>query len=345
MTFQDENTWPEKIKAKLRFGKGGRAQLLSALQRGESGAFADADPCWKRDREVVLFAVEQNGTDLQWVDGSIRSDPEVLLAAIRQDWKALAFASLTAKCDSDLVMEAILQNPAALDFADASLKRDKQIVLAAVERDGFSLRFADLTLRRDPEVVLVASKQNSESFRWADATLQSNRSLILAAIQSHGSAMRYALGPARFDKYILFESLRGGHELNDMYHDQRKVLEGALVAAGAGPGLSSSEARSVPFAVEGSRHDSTSIILTEMFPEPKGETLYVSARSCRDGRQVRTRISIQAQINDLGSVLRALLDPKDQVVMPYIHLYKMDGTKVDLFDSWRAIETLRGGAW
>ena len=68
------------------------------------------------NRDVVLSAVRQDGTALEFAKFALQSDREVVLAACRQYGKALQFASDAIKADGEIVEVAIRQHHASLAF-------------------------------------------------------------------------------------------------------------------------------------------------------------------------------------------------------------------------------------
>jgi hypothetical protein len=67
----------------------------------------------KKDRDVVLAALQQSGSAVRYVDESLKKDKEVVLVAVRGG---------------------------GFHCVDDSLKNDKEVVIAAVTRDGRGAR-------------------------------------------------------------------------------------------------------------------------------------------------------------------------------------------------------------
>ena len=70
----------------------------------------------RANRDVVLSAVRQDGTALEFAKFALQSDREVVLAACRQYGKALQFASDAIKADGEIVEVAVRQHHASLAF-------------------------------------------------------------------------------------------------------------------------------------------------------------------------------------------------------------------------------------
>jgi len=112
-----------------------------------STALSTATPRVRKDRDVLLAAVECNGRALQYATEDMRSDREVVLAAVRQDGYALRFAAPPLRNDYEVVEEAIKQNGLALSFAAADMQKERRIVDMAVTQNSSAIGFAHDTLR------------------------------------------------------------------------------------------------------------------------------------------------------------------------------------------------------
>jgi len=108
-----------------------------------------------RDRDFVLALAAKSGyAALKFADEGFRRDREVVLAAVTQDGEALLFADETFRSDRDVVLAAFTQDGDIFDIVDRSLQRDRDVVLAAATSHGYrALLYADESLRNDPQVI------------------------------------------------------------------------------------------------------------------------------------------------------------------------------------------------
>ncbi len=155
----------------------------------------DIDESFKKDREIVLAAVKQDGYNaLYKADESFKKDRKIVLAAVKQDgYNALYKADESFKKDRKIVLAAVKRDGSALYIADESLKKDREIVLAAVKKDGYALKYADKSLRKDREIVLAAVKQYGEALQYADESLRKDREIVLAAVKQNAWSFRFVL--------------------------------------------------------------------------------------------------------------------------------------------------------
>ncbi len=163
---------------------------------------------FRKDREIILAAVNQVGLALFYADISLRKDREIVLAAVQQTGGALAYAGKSLKKDREIVLAAVKQEGLALEYADVSLKKNREIVLAAVQQDGWALKYANESLKKDQEIVLAAIQQNGYVIKYADASLKKDREIVLAAVQQRGSALEYADESLKKDREIALAAVK-----------------------------------------------------------------------------------------------------------------------------------------
>jgi len=102
------------------------------------------------DREFVLALAAKHGPRaLQYADERLKGDREVVLAAINQNGSTLEYANPKFKRDRDVVLAAVRRCGSALKYADPSLKCDKEVVKAAVAQSSWALTYADESLRNE----------------------------------------------------------------------------------------------------------------------------------------------------------------------------------------------------
>eukprot|EP00971_Amphidinium_carterae_P064306 1273511-Amphidinium_carterae.1 len=62
------------------------------------------------DREIVLAAVQQNGSALEYAAEECKTDRKIVLAAVTQNGYALQWAAEECKTDRQIVLAAVTQN-------------------------------------------------------------------------------------------------------------------------------------------------------------------------------------------------------------------------------------------
>ena len=157
----------------------------------------------KKDKEIVLAAVKQDGCALEFADDSLKKDKEIVIAAVKQDGLALQYADDIFKKDKEVVLEGAKNRGEALEFADDSFKKDKEIVLEAVKASGYTLQYADDSLKKDKEIVLAAVKQYANALEHADDSLKKDKEIVLIAVKQYGITLEYADDSLKKDKEIV----------------------------------------------------------------------------------------------------------------------------------------------
>ena len=185
--------------------QGHQGVLLEAVRQNGS-ALQFTSETLRSDREVVLEAVRQNGSALQFASETLWSDRKVVLEAVEQNGFALQFASETLRSDRDVVLEAVRQNGSALQFASETLWSDREVVLEAVRQNGSALQFASEDLLSDRKVVLEAVEQNGFALQFASETLRSDREVVREAVRQNGFALQFASEDLKADRLILYHA-------------------------------------------------------------------------------------------------------------------------------------------
>ncbi len=138
----------------------------------------DINKSLKKEREVVLAAIQQNGNAFRYADTSLKKDREFVLAAVKQNGWAFAKVNESFTKDREIVLAAVQQDGRVLQFADKSFKKDQAIVLAAVQQNGEALIYADESLKKDRDIVLAAVQEESWwVIQYANLNLQIELSL------------------------------------------------------------------------------------------------------------------------------------------------------------------------
>jgi hypothetical protein len=184
----------------------------------------NAHESWKRDKEVVMLAIERDGLQFASVSllqdktfvleavsvhglslrnaPSFQADKDVVLAAAAQHFQAFFFAHKSLQTCKDVALEVVSGCRNSYDFLRSlhlqanPLADDTDIVIAALKQDGMALSIASSCFCSDPEVVLTAVRQNKDALQHAHPSLLSNKEFLLTALaihDAHGGDYRYYL--------------------------------------------------------------------------------------------------------------------------------------------------------
>ncbi|KAF0981240.1 hypothetical protein FDP41_013028 [Naegleria fowleri] len=121
-----------------------RDQALLLLQSSPSVLILKQFPnSLLSDRSFILSAIQHfQAQTLQFASPDLQNDPQVVLTAVQRDGSVLEFASKELKGNFQIVMAAVQQYGEALEFASPDLRNHEQVVLEAVKQNKKALRFA-----------------------------------------------------------------------------------------------------------------------------------------------------------------------------------------------------------
>mmetsp|Transcript_9581 Transcript_9581/g.21388 ORF Transcript_9581/g.21388 Transcript_9581/m.21388 type:complete len:200 (-) Transcript_9581:141-740(-) len=91
--------------------------------------------------------------------GELRKDRQMVLAAVNRNGIALKFASIDLQADRDVALAAVSQNGLALKFVANTLRADREVVLAAASKDSAALEYAADELLEDDSFARSAKKK------------------------------------------------------------------------------------------------------------------------------------------------------------------------------------------
>lgn len=179
----------EYAAAELR---GDRELILAAVQRNGL-ALEHSSNALQADPGIVHAALRSSaGLAAQFAAARLRRDRELMLDAVERSGQALRYVARSLQRDRGFVLVAINADGEALEYAAEDLRRDRTIVLAAVRRSGSALRHAAPRLREDRAVVLEALRSHPEALEFAAGGLLEDRELVLLAVRTQPRLVRFA---------------------------------------------------------------------------------------------------------------------------------------------------------
>lgn len=181
------------------------------------------------NREVVLLAVKNNGSALQFAHDDLKKDQDVVMHACLEQNGAFKYASDELKQDRSFVLKLVSQAGKSLKHAAPELQKDVEILAAAathtskalnadhhtnsvkadkfpywmyknknamlaiVSRDGFMLSKAEFEpLSDDRDVVMAAVKQNGNALAYASNRLKADREVVKTAYLQNPDSLVHA---------------------------------------------------------------------------------------------------------------------------------------------------------
>ena len=124
----------------------------------------------RKDRELVLEAVKQDGNAFPYASKELWKDKAVVLAAVKNAGNVLECIEDDCYYEDGTLNEEKLKN---------SMCNDREVVLAAVRQNGTALQFASEELRKDKEIALEAVKQDDSALKYISNELMSDEKFLL----------------------------------------------------------------------------------------------------------------------------------------------------------------------
>ena len=184
----------------------------------------------KNYKEVVLAAVKQDGSALQYVGYDMKSyyrienDREVTLAAVTQDGSALQYASHYMKDEKEVVLAAVRQDGSALQYAGCNMRNNEEVVRAAVAENIWALTFADFRVVETILTENVSLLENPQFFsvllekhhyiadkifeKYASDAFKGDKDIVLSAVGQNGLMLKYVSDNLKNDYDVVLAAVR-----------------------------------------------------------------------------------------------------------------------------------------
>lgn len=212
-----------------------RTFILSLVK--QNGLILNYTPIqFKKDPEIALEAVKQNGNALEWVDDSLKlCNREITLAALQNAPSALFYAPDEFLKDKTLILELIQRYPRIYETIHyknslhykkiyEELLNDEEVTLAAVKGEGRMLAFAPALFQNNPKIVLQAVLNDPHSLHFASSYQKANREIIHEVVKKHPyQALTYASENIQQDKTLILETLNT-HIIGRFFRNDEDVI-------------------------------------------------------------------------------------------------------------------------
>lgn len=179
-----------KLKKTKKMKGGNREAVLASVS--QNGNLLKSAGEFKDDKEIVLAAVSNTWSSLQYASPRLKADKEVVLVAIAQNENALQFASLDLRENEELATKVVSTNGLTLEHVADKLKDNENVVITAVSNNGIALKYASLNLRKNKHIVSLAVSKNGFALRFASEELKDDDELVRTAITQEGEALFFA---------------------------------------------------------------------------------------------------------------------------------------------------------
>jgi hypothetical protein len=151
-----------------------------------------AHPSFRKNKEVVLEAVNSNGYALRYTHPSLRKNRTIILKAaanFEDDYwdydnmkPLIYYIDASFKKDEEIVWIFLDRFLSGFNYVDSILRKDKEFVLKCVETRGMSLEYAHISLKKDKKIVLNAISNAPLALQFAHKSLRKDKEICLAAL-------------------------------------------------------------------------------------------------------------------------------------------------------------------
>ncbi len=174
----------------------GNAEVAAAvIQKGVSLDFSNSfwkfKTLWTR-KPFVLLVVAQNGAQLVYASDALKKDEEVALAAVKQNGFAVSSADETLRNNRDFWLKVLAEQPKIL--IPEPFCNEQEFMLEAIRigqrkspSDGKALPAISSQLRGNLNFMLQAIAISKHVFYSADQVIQKNPAFIRKALEKHPS--------------------------------------------------------------------------------------------------------------------------------------------------------------
>lgn len=141
------------------------------------------------DRNLSLFAVQQDGLIFKYLDVEFKNDIEIITAAkesiletAKNGSQIQNFVSHIPKSfldDREFVLQLARYEDFLYEHLDSSWQQDRELILATVTRNGHSLKTFDTKFRNDKEIVIAALKSDPSAQQYIGESLKTDNDIIM----------------------------------------------------------------------------------------------------------------------------------------------------------------------
>jgi hypothetical protein len=206
--------------------------ILSRIREGYESFwyFSTLSTEFKRDRDIVIEAVQKNGKELEFASEELKNDKGVVEIAVGNHGQAIKFASYELQSNPALVLRAAKFASALSPFPPihslqsdpyASLRSNKEFIedLAKVYKakpgPRLALEMADDNLKSDKNFVLNLVKHNGDEIIHASNELMGDKVIALEALSNSSFAFYYISEELKNDKPFLLSAFTRNPQLID----------------------------------------------------------------------------------------------------------------------------------
>ena len=216
------------------------------LKTGDWRFLNEIMPDYANDREVIIKAINLDGTYISYASDSLKADKEIVMLAVKNNGNAFNDINEKFWSDTDVIfaarnteigpgmdsMELIdeqlfsdvnfvrkLLNSVddsthdyeiieILERAGSEVTSNKELMLSAISSNYESYQYLDESLKSDKQFFIEAEKLCGYLLQYADKDLQSDRNVVAIAVERNGIELKYAADKFKSDREMVLKAVK-----------------------------------------------------------------------------------------------------------------------------------------
>ena len=174
----------------------------------------------KADKEIVMMAVKNNGDAINDINEKFFSDPDVIFAAKNSesgsyynlieliDEKLFSDVDFVKKLLSTVEDDSDHEIIEILERAGKEVTSNKDLMLSAISANYESYEYLDESLKSDSLFFIEAEKLSGYLLQYADKDLQSDRDVVESAVETYGGELRFAAEKFKSDREMVLKAVK-----------------------------------------------------------------------------------------------------------------------------------------
>jgi len=199
--------------------KNDREVIIKAIQIDGTN-IASASDSLKADKEIVMMALKNNGDAINDINEKFFSDPDVIFAAKNSesgsyynlieliDEKLFSDVDFVKKLLSTVEDDSDHEIIEILERAGKEVTSNKDLMLSAISANYESYNYLDESLKSDNQFFIEAEKLSGYLLQYADKDLQSDRDVVAVAVETYGGELKFADDKFKSDREMVLKAVK-----------------------------------------------------------------------------------------------------------------------------------------
>ena len=216
------------------------------LKNGDWRLLREIMPDFKNDREVIIKAIQLDGTNIVYASDSLKADKEIVLMAVKNNGEAFSDINEKFWSDTDVIFAAKNSESGSytqlielideklfsdinfvkkllnsvdvedsdyeiieiLERAGKEVTSNKDLMLSAISANYESYNYLDESLKSDNQFFIEAEKLSGYLLQYADKDLQSDRDVVAVAVETYGGELKFAADKFKSDREMVLKAVK-----------------------------------------------------------------------------------------------------------------------------------------